>query len=257
MGSKLITNHVLKHGAKIGHATIVSNRLEGKGYGVPGYSLSPAFLTIHNVGDDNDGDNVSGKNYYDAMHSANIEGWRQAGYHLVIDYNKVYQCVAFNKVTWHAGDGKYGKGNRNSIGIEHCQYTDKEKQRKVWENSIALCKELMKEYNIDISNIVQHYYWTKKDCPYLLRHGRFGFTWKWYKDKIKKKDTIEFSPYLVRISATSLNIRKGPSTSYEKVGSVAKGGVFTIVEENDNKTWGKLKSGVGWICITDTYVSKI
>lgn len=256
MGSKLITNHVLKHGARIGHATIVSNRLEGKGYGVPGYSLSPTFITIHNVGDDNDGDNVSGKKYYDAMHGANIEGWRQAGYHLVIDYNKVYQCVAFDKVTWHAGDGKYGKGNRNSIGIEHCQYTDKEKQRMVWENSVAVCKELMKEYLIDLDHIVQHYYWTKKDCPYLLRHGRFGFTWRWYKNLFSESEKPKV-PFLVKIKSDKLNVRTGPGTSYPKVMQLDKDDIYTIVDINKKCTWGKLKSGVGWICITDNYVTPL
>ena len=42
-----------------------------------------------------------------------------------------------------------------------------------------------------------------------------------------------------------LNYRSGPSTSYKIKGTVKKGEVYTIVEENG--TWGKLKSGAGWI----------
>ena len=41
-----IKNHVLVNGCTIGHATVVSNRIEGKGYGVPGYSMNPKFITI-------------------------------------------------------------------------------------------------------------------------------------------------------------------------------------------------------------------
>lgn len=48
----------------------------------------------------------------------------------------------------------------------------------------------------------------------------------------------------VRVTATSLNIRTGPSTDYPSVGYATKG-VYTIVEVNNG--WGKLKSGAGWI----------
>ena len=51
--------------------------------------------------------------------------------------------------------------------------------------------------------------------------------------------------YKVKITADSLNVRKGAGTSYATNGSVKKGQVFTIVEEKDG--WGKLKSGAGWI----------
>ena len=51
--------------------------------------------------------------------------------------------------------------------------------------------------------------------------------------------------YKVKITAESLNVRKGAGTGYDTNGSVKKGQVFTIVEEKDG--WGKLKSGAGWI----------
>ena len=59
--------------------------------------------------------------------------------------------------------------------------------------------------------------------------------------------------YKVKITATSLNIRKGAGTNYGINGSVKKGQVFTIVEEKDG--WGKLKSGAGWIKLE--YTKKI
>ena len=270
MGSNLIKNGVLVHDSTIGHAKVVSNRIEKQGHAVPGYTMEPTSITIHNVGDDD----VPGRNWYSALRSANADGWRTASWHVTVDYDKIYQSVSFNRVAWHAGDGKNGKGNRHSIGIEHCQYSkDKEKQRKVWENSAALCVELMKEYPvIDLAHIVQHYFWTKKDCPYLLRHKRFGFDWTWYKDLVKStkantgtttpkpstSDNIkEVKPYVIRIIAASLNIRTGPGTAYAKVGEVNKGGAYTIVAENHAGTWGKLKSGVGWLCITSPYVVKL
>ena len=56
-----------------------------------------------------------------------------------------------------------------------------------------------------------------------------------------------FSPYLVRVNTDALNIRKGPGTSYAKVGSIRDRGTYTIVEESGS--WGKLKSGAGWISL--------
>lgn len=61
-----------------------------------------------------------------------------------------------------------------------------------------------------------------------------------------------FSPYLVQVSITDLNIRKGPGTNYGKTGKYTGKGVFTIVEEADGQgasRWGKLKSGAGWISL--------
>ena len=59
-----------------------------------------------------------------------------------------------------------------------------------------------------------------------------------------------FSPYLIEVTATVLNIRKGPSTNYAITGAIKNKGVYTIVEEKNG--WGKLKSGVGWICLKYT-----
>ena len=66
----------------------------------------------------------------------------------------------------------------------------------------------------------------------------------------------DFSPYLVEVTATDLNIRKGPGTNYGKTGKFTGKGVFTITEERagtgSNKGWGKLKSKAGWIALDYT-----
>ena len=69
----------------------------------------------------------------------------------------------------------------------------------------------------------------------------------------------DFSSYLVEVTATDLNIRKGPGTNYGKTGKFTGKGVFTITEERagtgSNRGWGKLKSGVGWISLD--YVKRL
>ena len=59
--------------------------------------------------------------------------------------------------------------------------------------------------------------------------------------------------FMVKVTATALNIRKGPGTEYGINGVIKDQGCYTIVEQQGN--WGKLKSGLGWISLK--YVKKI
>ena len=68
-----------------------------------------------------------------------------------------------------------------------------------------------------------------------------------------KEETVEFKPYIVRVTASQLNYRKGPGMNYAINGQIKNGGAYTIVEEKDG--WGKLKSGAGWIALE--YTEKI
>ena len=65
-----------------------------------------------------------------------------------------------------------------------------------------------------------------------------------------KPAAISFKPYVVKITASALNIRKGPGMNYNIVGCISDRGVYTIVDESAG--WGKLKSGAGWIALNYT-----
>ena len=60
-------------------------------------------------------------------------------------------------------------------------------------------------------------------------------------------------PFLVKVSIPDLNIRKGPGTNYARTGQFTGIGVFTIVDVSGS--WGKLKSGAGWISLN--YATRI
>lgn len=59
-------------------------------------------------------------------------------------------------------------------------------------------------------------------------------------------------PFLVKVSISDLNIRKGPGTDYARVQFIPIG-VYTIMEVRSGKGssagWGRLKSGIGWISL--------
>ena len=70
------------------------------------------------------------------------------------------------------------------------------------------------------------------------------------KDVSKIGATSSNVSYVIRVIVDSLNIRSGAGTNYSIVGTVKKGGVYTIVEEKNG--FGRLKSGKGWISLDCT-----
>lgn len=66
------------------------------------------------------------------------------------------------------------------------------------------------------------------------------------------KPVSEF-PYIVQVTASALNIRKGPGTNYPIVGQIRDRGKYTIMEVQNG--FGKLKSGAGYISMK--YAQKI
>lgn len=78
----------------------------------------------------------------------------------------------------------------------------------------------------------------------------------WLKTHAKSQAT----PYKVKVIADALNIRKTPNWLDEDVvGVITDKGIYTIVAETklDGVTFGKLKSGKGWISLGDKYVKKL
>ena len=81
-----------------------------------------------------------------------------------------------------------------------------------------------------------------------------GWVNKTYLEKVTETPVQTKVNYLVTITEDSLNVRKGPGTSYDKVTTVSKGQVYTIVLEQDG--WGLLKAYEtnkdGWIKLSYT-----
>lgn len=70
----------------------------------------------------------------------------------------------------------------------------------------------------------------------------------------------DFSPYKVKVICGSLNIRKTPNwNASDIVGAITDKGTYTIIAETDldGVTFGKLKSGKGWISLGSKYVKKV
>lgn len=59
-------------------------------------------------------------------------------------------------------------------------------------------------------------------------------------------------PFLVKVSISDLNIRKGPGTNYDRV-QFCPPSIYTILEvkagQGSAAGWGRLKSGIGWVSL--------
>lgn len=78
--------------------------------------------------------------------------------------------------------------------------------------------------------------------------------------KKKKQEPTAPTPstntgFKVKVIVDGLNVRKGPSTKYDVSMTIRDKGTYTISETDGS--WGKLKSGAGWINISEKYVKKV
>ena len=242
----------LVHGSKIGNATVISNDILSKGASIPGRNLaSISYITMHNTGLID----VKANNFHRSLKRENaLTNGRKASWTFTVDDIEIYQETPMNWETWHAGNST---GNKNSISIEMCQWSDKEKQRKTYDNAARLVAKIMKQYKLSIDKVVQHNKWSGKNCPEYLRAKKYGYDWNWFINLVKEYNnssiadsvlpTTSTEVYTVIIDTDTLNIRSGTGTNYSVVGQVKRGDVYTIVETKNN--WGKLKSGTGWISL--------
>ena len=231
---------------KIGSANVIVD-IVPKGHCIPDAKINPTSITIHNTG--NIGATAKGNHNY--MKNINKNGSRIASWHFTVDDKEIYQAQSTNYKCYHAGTSM---GNNTSIGIEICMFDDKERQRKCYENAIALVKILLGYYNWGIDKVKRHKDWSGKHCPAWLIEGKFGYTWDWFKQQLTTTtqpiEQNNFKQYLARCNTDNLNCRKGAGTNYGIERQINKGVVITIVEEKMNGTtkWGKSKSGY-WVSL--------
>lgn len=108
-------------------------------------------------------------------------------------------------------------------------------------------------------NLTVHRWFANKSCPGDYIYERLDEIAAKVNAKLGVPGTapvpaapVSKVPYKVRITATDLRIRKGPSTDSAIVQKAIAPGVYTIVSEATGKgatLWGKLKSGLGWVSL--------
>lgn len=242
---------------------IKKNLANKENYGASRATSKIKYIVIHYTANDGDTDESNGRYFANNVVKASA--------HYFVDDDSITQSVPDNHVAYSVGGAKWNNAggrlyktvtNTNSISVELCDDVRNGKiypSDKTIANALELVKSLMKKYNVPQANVIRHYDVNGKTCPdYWCGTATKDALWKtafWNKlSSTIKKDVVEFEPYLAKITASVLNVRKGPGTGYAVTMTVKKNGVYTIVAESNG--WGKLKSGAGWIKLSYTQKCK-
>lgn len=137
----------------------------------PGFSMVPEYITIHDTANPN-ATAIAHGNY---LAKNSIAEKLPASWHFTVDDKDIVQHLPLNESGYHAGDGN-GPGNRKSIGIEICEFTDANKRSGAEKIAAQLTAYLAGKLAIPLSRIVQHYQWTGKNCPRVLRIRHRGWS---------------------------------------------------------------------------------
>ena len=138
----------------------------------PGYKLVPKYVTVHDTANTDAGANAK-------AHAGYLKGAAAAAipasWHFTVDDKVIYQHLPLTENGWHCGDGTNGTGNRQSIGVEICENKDGNRAQAE-ANAAWLTAKLLKDYGLKIAAVKQHYDWSGKNCPNVLRGRKNGWS---------------------------------------------------------------------------------
>lgn len=243
-------------------------------------------ITIHNTDDLNNVEDDA-EQYTRATYNGNMGTVRASYYN---DDLGAWKNLPDDYQNWTNTDGS-GPGNAQTITIECIMYSSdltKEENLKAFYNCAELTAYLLKTYGLNHDDIYTHSHWlhikdgvtgdrdvlnvtphSYKTCPlYIIPH------WDLFKSVVKEyydgmtvvlpvetltvNSTANYQVRVVDPDPNGLNVRDDASFNSNVVTTI-KDGVYTIVEEKivNNFTFGRLKSGVGWIVIKDGLAERV
>ena len=211
----------------------------------------PRCIVVHNT--DNFAAGANALAHAKAQHDGNFQN--MSAHYYVDDGDIAYQAAPHSRGCWHVGVnyggtnlfGRYG--NRNSIGVEMCVQAGYDYE-KAFQNTVAVVKEIMRETGIPASRVYRHLDICSKNCPsQIIAKG----DWARFKkligsstsDTPKRPEKKTYEPGVYKVN-TDLNIREKPDADSRCVGTIKDRGSYTVTEIQ-NRSWGKLLSGAGWI----------
>lgn len=250
---------------------------------IRGRKMTPKGIVVHSTGANNpnlkryvDCEEEVGKNIHGNHWNTPTPENHKVCVHAFIGYDKtknvrVAEILPLDICCWGVGSGSKGSYNYNPphIQFEICEdgRADEEYYRKAFGLAVEYCAYLCRKFGLTEKQIVSHkeahalgYGCNHADPDHWMKN--FGENMDDFRRRVATllENSLEKSkePYLVKITANALNIRKGAGTNTKIVGCIKDHGVYTIVDEKTGpgaSRWGKLKSGAGWISLD--YVRKL
>ena len=125
----------------------------------PGIIRNIKYIVLHETDNfDVGSDAKSHANYLNKNTS------RYVSWHYTVDDKEIYHHVPDNEIAYHAS---VDEGNDYGIGIELCVNKDSDFE-KTFDNATKLVAYLLNEYDLDVSDIKTHNYFSGKNCPHKI-----------------------------------------------------------------------------------------
>lgn len=156
------------------------------------FPLEASYITIHST----DNRNATALQHARGMAVGAFKArtkWNRTGFltwHFTVDDRQAIQSLPLDIQGEHADHD--GPGNRTSIAIEICEFSNPERQAAAIDRAARLTAWLMHEKHIPLDHVVPHWHWPQwhfggyqKNCPrILLEHGKPGPKWDAFIKKI-------------------------------------------------------------------------
>jgi murein DD-endopeptidase MepM/ murein hydrolase activator NlpD len=135
----------------------------------PGTKLKATSVTIHNTFNSDRGANAAA--HARALVNGSLLDEYIRSWHFTVDDVSIYQHIPISEVAYHAG-----RGNATSLGVEICENKDMN-DSAAYDNAAWLVANLLLRIGqTPKTGMKQHFDWTGKDCPHVLRGRKDG--WK-------------------------------------------------------------------------------
>ena len=134
---------------------------------------------------------------------------------------------------------------------------------------VQLVKYLMGQLGVGADHVLRRYDVVNKYCPApYVTNNKYKTSWTW--NEFKAKLGATYTPPVVQSQPTStktyktgmykvncdLHIRSDATVNSKVVNTIRDRGTYTVTEIKNN-CWGKLKSGAGWINVSDEYCTYV
>lgn len=137
------------------------------------YTMIPEGICVHNSA--NDASAMAEISYM-------IGNDNKTSFHAAVDDYRIVTGLPFDRNAYHAGDGRSGKGNRKTIGIEICySKSGGERFEEAEDLAAAYIAYLLRQYGWGIEKVTKHQDYSGKYCP----HRTLDLGWARFLNKIK------------------------------------------------------------------------
>jgi N-acetylmuramoyl-L-alanine amidase CwlA len=164
LGCAFRADRICRHGVVIREELLDDNAYNRR-YKLPGPMPEVRYVTIHNTAN-----NASAQDERDYLNRRRDR--KYISFHYAVDETEAIRIIPHDQHAWHAGDGRNGKGNRQSIGVEICRSTctgDRDTlYRRSEANAVRLTAWLLEELNLSVNDLRMHQDWSGKFCPHRI-----------------------------------------------------------------------------------------